>query len=178
MISFPFRCRQTIKCRAAVLPRESQPLEIRDVLIEAPKANQVRIRMVSAGICASDGHFVWGEQKIDEFPSHSVPAVLGHEGAGIVESCGPNVASLKPGDHVLANLLPLCKQCAYCQNPLTNLCMRDNFGTLGAMVTKRLADDGTPLCSLGGLGIFSEYVLLNENQAIKVGVQVDTCFSL
>lgn len=152
---------------------EGKPLIIEDVIVDAPTDDQVRIRMVSAGICASDAHFAWGQQKITEWKGHKTPAVLGHEGAGIVESVGPKVTSIKPGDHVLTSFMPQCKQCAYCANPLTNVCARENLLILGAMPNKKLKSSGQELCGLTGLGVYSEYVLLKLSQVVKISAKAN-----
>lgn len=159
---------QPIVCKAAVMHLEGTPLVIEDVTIEAPKNGEVRIKMVSAGICASDAHFVWGTAKLNEWPGHDVPAVLGHEGAAIVESVGPDVTSLTAGDHVLTTFMPSCRQCPYCISPLTNFCATENLMALGATPNKKLTKDGRNLIGLAGLGIYSEYSVLKLSQVVKV----------
>lgn len=124
--------------------------------------------MASAGICASDAHFVWGTAKLNEWPGHDVPAVLGHEGAGIVESVGSDVSTLKPGDHVLTTFMPSCRKCPYCISPLTNFCATENLMALGAIPNKKLTKDGRNLIGLGGLGIYSQYSVLKLSQVVKV----------
>lgn len=144
---------------------------IEEVLVDAPGNDQVRVKMVAAGICASDGHFVWGEQKLADFYGHKLPVVLGHEGSGIVESVGPNVTKVKPGDHVLLSFMAECQACPTCVSPHTNLCIRDNVKTLATTPNKTLAN-GTPLYALAGEGVFSEFVLLKASQVVKVNNQV------
>lgn len=146
--------------------KEGEPLKIEDVIIDPPGEDQIRVRIVAAGICASDGHLVWGQQTVKEFNSF-LPSVPGHEGSGVVESVGPNVTSFSPGDHVLAAFMPQCGNCAYCKNPHTNVCMKDDMFTMGTIANKKLLD-GTPVSGFGGLGVYSEYLLIKASQAVKV----------
>lgn len=151
---------------------EGKPMTVESVLIDVPKDDQVRIKMVSAGICASDAHFVWGTAKLNEWPGHDVPAVLGHEGAGIVESVGEKVTDLKVGDHVLTSFMPMCRDCPYCASPLTNMCAKENLIIVGAIPNKKLAN-GQDLKGLAGLGVYSEYVLVKKSQVVKVSADIE-----
>lgn len=144
---------------------EGEEMVVEKVMIAAPVDDQVRVRMVSAGICGSDGHFAFGHQKLSDWPGHSAPIVLGHEGAGVVESVGKKVTSVKVGDHVLTTIMPACRDCPNCSNPLTNLCA--SFGHLAFVPNKKLLD-GTDVKGIAGLGVFSEYVLLLQSQIVKV----------
>lgn len=136
--------------------------------IEPPVGEQVRVRIISSGVCASDAHFVWGSQKYTDFPGWYLPAVLGHEAACIVESVGGDVFDLEAGDHVLTTFMPSCGQCGLCANPQTNMCTRDNLLTLGSIPNKKLAKDGTPLTGMAGLGVYAEFALLQRNQVVIV----------
>lgn len=159
---------QQITCRAAVLFSEGQPMTIESVLIDPPTDDQIRLKMVSAGICASDGHYAWGSAKLSDWPGHDVPAVLGHEGAGIVESIGPKVTDLKVGDHVLTSFMPMCRDCTYCASPLTNMCAKLKESTLP---NKKLVRNGEDLKGFAGLGVYSEYVLLKKSQVVRVSTR-------
>ena len=143
---------------------------IEDVIIDPPKDDQIRIKMVSAGICASDGHFVWGTNKLSEWEGYDGPCVLGHEGAGIVESVGDKVNDIIPDDHVLTTFMPMCKDCSYCASSLTNICIKENIISLAAFHNKRLLSNGQQLKGLAGLGVYSEYVLLKSSQVVKVNI--------
>mgnify|MGYP002649392054 CR=1 FL=1 len=103
---------------------------------------------------------VWGTQQYTDFPGWYLPAVLGHEAACIVESVGPDVKRLQPGDAVLTTFMPSCGECDLCLNPRTNMCSRDNLIVLGSKPNKTLKSDGTPLTSMAGLGVYGEYALL------------------
>jgi len=157
-----------------MLYKEGSPLVIEQVEIAPPGPEQVRIRMVSAGICASDGHFVWGQQLLAEV-GQSAPCIPGHEGAGIVESVGANVTSLKVGDHVLATFAPACGECNYCLSECdTNLCMKGPLmdPTFGAK-PKLLKDDTITVSAMGSLGVYSEYVLLHHLQALPIAAELN-----
>ena len=123
--------------------------------------------MISAGVCASDAHYVWGSAKFSDY-QQTGPLVLGHEGAGVVEAIGDTVGDLTVGDHVLTTFMPMCNDCAYCSNPLTNLCAKQSLFELGIRPNKTLASNGSPLLGLAGLGVYSEYVLLDQSQVVKV----------
>ena len=166
----------SITCRAAVLYEEGKPHKIESICIPAPGKGQVRIKMVSAGICASDAHHAWGEQLLSEVPSHRVPVVLGHEGAGIVESVGGDIDDIQVGDHVLVTIMPQCKDCKFCRSPeRTNNCSNFNIWCFGELAHK-FSLDGERICSFSGLGIFSEYALLKRQQVVKVSFFFLLCF--
>ena len=132
-----------MKTRAAVAFGAGKPLEICDVDLQGPKAFEVMIEVKATGICHTDAFTLSGDDPEGEFP-----AILGHEGAGIVVEVGPGVTSVKPGDHVIPLYTPECRQCEYCLNPKTNLCqaIRETQGK-GMMPdhTSRFSLDGTPL---------------------------------
>lgn len=140
---------------------------VEEILVDAPGAGQVRVKMVAAGVCASDAHYVWGEQKLTEIFGDVLPMVMGHEGSGIVESVGPNVTKVKPGDHVLLAFTAECEKCPTCVNPHTNVCVKDNT----FVVTKtpnRKCLDGKPIYGFLGTGVFSQFVLCAASQVVKV----------
>ena len=103
--------------RAAVAHKAGAPLTIETVQLEGPKAGEVMVEIKATGICHTDAFTLSGED-----PEGRFPAILGHEGAGIVVETGKGVTSLKPGDHVIPLYTPECRQCEYCLNPKTNLC--------------------------------------------------------
>ncbi len=165
---------QPITAKAAILYEEGQPMVVESVVIEPPGPGEVRVKIVSAGVCAGDAHFVWGEAKMTEWPGHSTPAVLGHEGAGIVESVGVKNDNeddqLKVGDHVLTTCISLCRKCPVCQSGRCNICPNENLFVLAGKPNKKLqkTENEVPLKSFMGLGVFSEYVLLKRSQVVKV----------
>ncbi len=105
-----------MKIQAAVLNAPNEPFRIQELDLDAPKAGEVLVRLAAVGVCHSDYHLVTGATK------HPMPVVPGHEGAGIVESVGPGVTNLNPGDHVILNWAPACGTCFYCQRDRSNLC--------------------------------------------------------
>ena len=106
-----------MRTRAAVAVAAGQPLEVMEVNLDGPKAGEVLVEIKATGICHTDEFTLSGAD-----PEGMFPAILGHEGAGVVLECGPGVTSLKPGDHVIPLYTPECRTCEYCLNPKTNLC--------------------------------------------------------
>lgn len=108
-----------ITCKAAVAWAEKQPLSIETIEVAPPKLNEVRIRIIATGVCHTDAYTLGG------FDSEGVfPVILGHEGAGIVESVGEGVTEFVPGDHVIPLYIPQCYECSFCLSPLTNICQK------------------------------------------------------
>ena len=91
-----------MKTRTAIIYAPGEPIRVEEIELDPPKDHEVLVHMVAAGICHSDYHIISGE-----LPSY-LPLALGHEGAGIVESVGPNVTNCKPGDHVVLTFIPSC----------------------------------------------------------------------
>ncbi len=153
-----------MKTRAAVLRAVGQPFEITEIDLDEPKAGEVLIRFVAAGLCHSDEHLRHGDI-VPRFP-----IVGGHEGAGIIERVGPGVTRLKPGDHVICSFLPVCGHCRWCSTGKSNLC--DQGATiLDGMLpdgTYRFHHDGDDLGGMCMLGTFSERAVISENSAVKV----------
>ena len=106
-----------IKTRAAVAFESGKPLEIVEVDLEGPKAGEVLVEIKATGVCHTDAFTLSGED-----PEGAFPAILGHEGAGIVVEVGKGVTSLKPGDHVIPLYTAECGECEFCLHPKTNLC--------------------------------------------------------
>src|SRR5215208_79388 len=106
-----------MEVKAAVAHEARKPLQIETVELEGPKAEEVLVEMKATGVCHTDEFTLSGAD-----PEGQFPAILGHEGAGIVVEIGKGVTSLKPGDHVIPLYTPECRQCEYCLNPKTNLC--------------------------------------------------------
>lgn len=157
---------QTIKSRAAVAFAARQPLEIVEVDVAPPRAGEVRVRIVASGVCHTDAFTLSGED-----PEGIFPAILGHEGGGIVESVGPGVTSLRVGDHVIPLYTAECGVCKFCKSGKTNLCqaVRATQGK-GLMPdgTSRFSYKGQPIFHYMGTSTFSEYTVLPEISLAKI----------
>src|SRR5689334_1487621 len=153
-----------MKTRAAVLRAVGQPFEITELELDEPKAGEVLIRYVAAGLCHSDEHLRHGDI-VPRFP-----VVGGHEGAGIIEKVGPGVTRLKPGDHVICSFLPVCGHCRWCSTGKSNLCDLGANLLVGCMPdgTFRFSESGQDLGGMCMLGTFSERAVISENSAVKV----------
>src|SRR5437867_4927485 len=106
-----------MKIRAAVAWNAGEPLEIETIDIEGPKPGEVLVEIKATGVCHTDAFTLSGAD-----PEGLFPAILGHEGAGVVAEAGPGVATLKPGDHVIPLYIPECRNCPACLSGKTNLC--------------------------------------------------------
>ncbi len=157
---------QTLKSKAAVAWGPGQPLSIETVDVAPPKAGEVRIRIVASGVCHTDAFTLSGDD-----PEGVFPAILGHEGGGIVESVGEGVTSVQVGDHVIPLYTPECGECKFCRSGKTNLCqkIRETQGK-GLMPdgTTRFSKDGKPIYHYMGCSTFSEYTVLPEIALAKV----------
>ncbi|WP_231758571.1 S-(hydroxymethyl)glutathione dehydrogenase/class III alcohol dehydrogenase [Microbulbifer elongatus] len=157
---------ETIKSRAAVAWGPGKPLSIEEVDVMPPQAGEVRIRVIASGVCHTDAFTLSGDD-----PEGIFPAILGHEGGGIVESVGEGVTSVAVGDHVIPLYTPECGECKFCKSGKTNLCgqIRDTQGK-GLMPdgTTRFSKDGEPIYHYMGCSTFSEYTVLPEISLAKV----------
>ena len=155
-----------MKTKAAVAFGAGKPLEICDVDLEGPRAGEVLIEVKATGICHTDAFTLSGDD-----PEGLFPAILGHEGAGVVVEVGAGVTSVRPGDHVIPLYTPECRQCEYCLHPKTNLCqaIRTTQGQ-GRMPdgSSRFSLDGKPLLHYMGCSTFSNYTVLPEIALAKV----------
>ena len=155
-----------MKIRAAVLEQFGAPLEVQEVDLAEPKAGEVLVRLVACGVCHTDLYTASGAD-----PSGYAPAVLGHEGAGVVERVGEGVASVVPGDHVVTLFSPQCRECVHCRSTRTNLCMaiREEQGK-GHLPdgTVRLSRGGEPIRHFMGTSTFAEYTVMPEIALAKV----------
>jgi S-(hydroxymethyl)glutathione dehydrogenase/alcohol dehydrogenase len=155
-----------MKIRAAVLERFGAPLEVQELDLAEPKAGEVLVRLVACGVCHTDLYTASGAD-----PSGYAPAVLGHEGAGVVERVGDGVTSLAEGDHVVTLFSPQCRECVHCLSPRTNLCLaiREQQGQ-GHLPdgTTRLSRDGEPIRHFMGTSTFAEYTVMPEIALAKV----------
>jgi S-(hydroxymethyl)glutathione dehydrogenase/alcohol dehydrogenase len=142
-----------------------QPFEIVELELDEPKAGEVLIRYVAAGLCHSDEHLRHGDI-VPQFP-----IVGGHEGAGIIEKVGPGVTRLQPGDHVICSFLPVCGHCRWCSTGKSNLCDMGAsilIGNLPDGTYRFHDDDGNDYGGMCMLGTFSERAVISENSAVKV----------
>ena len=155
-----------MKARAAIAWAAGQPLEIDEVDVAAPRAGEVLVRMVATGVCHTDAYTLSGRD-----PEGVFPAILGHEGGGIVEDIGPGVSTLRPGDHVIPLYTPECGQCSFCTSGKTNLCqaIRATQGK-GLMPdgTSRFTARGRTVYHYMGTSTFSEYTVLPEIAVAKI----------
>ena len=150
-----------IQSRAAVFYAPHEKLRIETVDVADPGPHEVLIKLAATGLCHSDLHFIEGDL------AHPVPAVLGHEGMGTVLRTGPNVTEVAEGDRVIPYLVPDCGVCPYCRSGKTNNCQQ--MGRAYAPDYKSwISLGGRPIRSLLGLGTFSEYIVVPEDQVQRV----------
>jgi len=164
-----------MQIRAAVLEEFGQPLKIQEIDLAGPAKGEVLVRLEACGVCHTDLYTASGAD-----PSGYAPTVLGHEGAGVVESVGEGVTSLQPGDHVVTLFSPQCRECIHCQSPKTNLCLaireQQNKGYLPDGTT-RLSRDGDPIRHFMGTSTFAEATVMPEIALAKVApdAPLDRC---
>ncbi|MEM6709119.1 MAG: S-(hydroxymethyl)glutathione dehydrogenase/class III alcohol dehydrogenase [Pseudomonadota bacterium] len=155
-----------MKTKAAVATAAGKPLEIHTVDLEGPKAGEVLVEIKATGVCHTDAFTLSGDD-----PEGAFPAILGHEGAGVVVEVGAGVASVCPGDHVIPLYTPECRGCEFCLNPKTNLCqaIRETQGR-GVMPdgTSRFSLGGEPLLHYMGASTFSNFTVLPEIAVARV----------
>ena len=155
-----------IKSKAAVAWGPGEPLKMEELDVELPKKGEVLVRIIATGVCHTDAFTLSGED-----PEGVFPAVLGHEGGGIVEMVGEGVTSVEVGDHVIPVYTAECGECKFCTSGKTNLCqaVRETHGK-GLMPdgTSRFSKDGEPIYHYMGCSTFSEYTVLPEISLAKV----------
>jgi S-(hydroxymethyl)glutathione dehydrogenase/alcohol dehydrogenase len=155
-----------MKTRAAVAFEAGKPLEIEMVDLDGPKAGEVLVEIKASGVCHTDEFTLSGAD-----PEGLFPAILGHEGAGIVQEVGAGVKSLKPGDHVIPLYTPECRECKSCTSHKTNLCtsIRATQGK-GVMPdgTSRFSLNGKPVFHYMGCSTFSNYTVMPEIALAKI----------
>jgi S-(hydroxymethyl)glutathione dehydrogenase/alcohol dehydrogenase len=157
---------QFIKSKAAVAWGPNEPLKIEEVDVMLPRKGEVLVRIVATGVCHTDAFTLSGDD-----PEGIFPAILGHEGGGIVEQVGEGVTSVQVGDHVIPLYTAECGKCKFCTSGKTNLCqaVRETQGK-GLMPdgTTRFYKDGQPIYHYMGCSTFSEYTVLPEISLAKV----------
>jgi S-(hydroxymethyl)glutathione dehydrogenase/alcohol dehydrogenase len=152
--------------RAAVAFEAGKPLDIETVQLEGPRAGEVLVEMKATGLCHTDAFTMSGDD-----PEGLFPAILGHEGAGVVVEVGEGVTSLAVGDHVIPLYTPECRECDYCLNPKTNLCqsIRETQGQ-GLMPdgSSRFSYKGKPVLHYMGCSTFANYSVVPEIALAKI----------
>ena len=156
-----------MRTKAAVALAAGQPLTIMEVNLDDPKAGEVLIEIKATGICHTDDFTLSGAD-----PEGLFPAILGHEGAGVVIKCGPGVKSLKPGDHVIPLYTPECRECPSCLSRKTNLCTAiratQGQGLMPDGTTRFSMLDGTPIFHYMGCSTFANHTVMPEIAVAKV----------
>ena len=155
-----------MKTRAAIAWKAGEPLSIAEVDLEGPRAGEVLVEIKATGICHTDYYTLSGAD-----PEGLFPAILGHEGAGIVRETGPGVTSVKKDDHVIPLYTPECRQCKFCLSQKTNLCqaIRSTQGR-GLMpdATSRFSLEGKQLFHYMGTSTFSNFIVVPEIAVAKI----------
>jgi S-(hydroxymethyl)glutathione dehydrogenase/alcohol dehydrogenase len=155
-----------VETRAAVAHEAGKPLSIETIQLDGPRAGEILVEIKATGVCHTDEFTLSGAD-----PEGLFPAVLGHEGAGVVVDVGPNVTSLKKGDHVIPLYTPECRQCEYCTSGKTNLCqaIRVTQGQ-GLMPdgSSRFSSGGDRIFHYMGTSTFSNYTVMPEIAAAKI----------
>ena len=155
-----------MKTRAAIAVQAGKPLEIAEVDLDGPKEGEVLVEIMATGVCHTDAFTLSGDD-----PEGAFPAILGHEGAGIVREVGAGVKSLKPGDHVIPLYTPECRECDYCLHPKTNLCQKIRATQGKGLMpdgTSRFSLNGKPILHYMGCSTFSNFTVLPEISLAKI----------
>ncbi|CAI5756223.1 unnamed protein product [Candida verbasci] len=161
-----------ITCKAAVAWEAGKPLKIEEIIVEPPKAHEVRIKIHSTGVCHTDAYTLSGSD-----PEGAFPVILGHEGAGIVESIGEGVENVKVGDSVIALYTPECRECKFCKSGKTNLCGKirstQGKGVMPDGTSRFKTKDGKSLLHFMGCSTFSEYTVVADISVVAVNPKAD-----
>ncbi len=155
--------------RAAVFRQVDHPLEVEEVEVAEPNPGEVLVKVAASGVCHSDYHVVLGEW------GAPVPLILGHEGAGVVETVGEGVERVGVGDQVVLSWCPSCGRCEYCLSGRPQLCELAAATTYNSVLfdgTTRLRQGDSPVHAYGALGSFGEYAVVPEAGAVKISPQV------
>ncbi|GGB44180.1 alcohol dehydrogenase class-3 [Roseibium aquae] len=156
-----------METRAAIAVAAGKPLEVTTVKLEGPRAFEVLVEVKATGICHTDEFTLSGAD-----PEGLFPAILGHEGAGVVVEVGPGVTTLKPGDHVIPLYTPECRTCEYCLNPKTNLCQAirstQGQGLMPDGSSRFSTLDGDPILHYMGTSTFSNFTVVPEIALAKI----------
>ena len=156
-----------MRTRAAVAFEAGKPLEVTEVNLDGPREGEVLVEIKATGICHTDEFTRSGAD-----PEGIFPAILGHEGAGVVVDVGPGVKSLRKGDHVIPLYTPECRECEYCLNPKTNLCQSirstQGQGLMPDGTSRFTTLDGDPIFHYMGCSTFSNFTVLPEIALAKI----------
>ena len=145
--------------KAAICYEFGKPLVIEEIEIDPPRAGEVKVRLAACAICHSDIHYMEGAWGGD------LPTVFGHEGAGVVEEVGPDVASVAPGDHVVVTLIRSCGDCFYCARAEPSMC-ETRFPLDGE--SRLHGKDGQTVGQGLRTGAFAEHVVVDESQIVSI----------
>jgi S-(hydroxymethyl)glutathione dehydrogenase / alcohol dehydrogenase len=148
--------------KAAVLVQPGSPLEIEDVVISKPGPHEVLIRTAACGLCHSDLHFIDGA-----YP-HPLPAIPGHEAAGIVEAVGSEVRTVKVGDAVVSCLSAFCGHCEFCVTGRMSLCMGGDTRRAAGEASRITRPDGSTVNQMLNLSAFAEQMLIHEHACVRI----------
>ncbi len=148
--------------KAAVLVAPNQPLAIEEITIAKPGPHEVLIRTAACGLCHSDLHFIEGT-----YP-HALPAVPGHEAAGVVEAVGSEVRTVKPGDHVVTCLSAFCGHCEFCVTGRMALCLGAETRRQKGEAPRLTRPDGSPVGQMLNLSAFAEQMLIHEHACVAI----------
>jgi len=155
-----------MKTKAAVAWKAGEPLTIETVDLEGPRAGEALVEVKATGICHTDWFTLSGAD-----PEGLFPAILGHEGAGIVREVGAGVTTLGPGDHVIPLYTPECRQCKFCLSRKTNLCQRIRATQGKGLMpdgTSRFSIDGKPILHYMGTSTFANHIVVPEIALAKI----------
>jgi S-(hydroxymethyl)glutathione dehydrogenase/alcohol dehydrogenase len=155
-----------MKTHAAVAWKAAAPLTIEEVDLAGPQAGEVLVEIKATGICHTDWYTLSGAD-----PEGLFPAILGHEGAGIVREVGAGVMSLRPGDHVIPLYTPECRQCKFCLSRKTNLCQKIRATQGKGLMpdgTARFSIDGQPILHYMGTSTFANHIVVPEIALAKI----------
>jgi S-(hydroxymethyl)glutathione dehydrogenase / alcohol dehydrogenase len=155
-----------MKSRAAVAFAPGQPLQIVEIDVAEPRAHEVLVKISHTGVCHTDAFTLSGAD-----PEGVFPAVLGHEGGGVVVAVGEGVTSVKPGDHVIPLYTPECGECEFCRSGKTNLCQKIRATQGKGLMpdgTTRFSHQGAPIYHYMGTSTFSEYTVVADISLAKI----------
>ena len=155
-----------MKVRAAVAWKPKAPLAIEEVDLAPPQAGEVLVKLAATGVCHTDAYTLSGAD-----PEGVFPAILGHEGAGVVETVGEGVTTLKPGDHVIPLYTPECGSCKFCLSGKTNLCQKIRATQGKGLMpdgSSRFSKDGKSIFHYMGTSTFAEYTVVPEIALAKI----------
>ncbi len=148
--------------KAAVLIEPGTPLEVEELLISKPQAHEVLIRTAACGLCHSDLHF------IDGLYPHTLPAVPGHEAAGIVEAVGSEVTTVRVGDAVITCLSAFCGHCEFCVTGRMSLCLGTETRRRAEQPARLTRPNGSPVAQMLNLSAFAEQMLIHEHACVRI----------